>query len=128
MQKELCSQIKNILKEKTLDAHPDKSGIVLLGSERFKDRVEKELINEPINFNKFNLKIKTEDKYIGQMIKDDLISSALATVKERSGKIKGAAIEVKQIREDFEMQTLSGTLKFNPYVALSDPDSMNIQQ
>ena len=108
MARSQAKKLTQMIKEKTLDAHPDKSGIVLLGSKRFKDRVEKELIKEPINFNKFNLKIKTEDKYLGQMIKEDLSASALATVKERSGKIKGAAIEVKQIIGDFEMQTLGG--------------------
>ena len=103
-----AKKLAEMIKEKTLDAHPDKSGIVILGSKRFKSKIKDELKKEPIRFNNFDLKIKTEDKYLGQMIESDLSTSALATVLERSGKIKGAGIEVKQIIEDFEMKTNPG--------------------
>ena len=97
-----------MIKEKTLDAHPDKSGILVLGSLSFQNKIKKELQEEPIHFGQFPLKIKTEDRYLGHIIKSNLASSALATVKERSGNIKGAALEIKQIVEDFEMQALGG--------------------
>ena len=57
---------------------------------------------------KFNLKEKERDKYLGQVIKSNMATSALATVQERSGKIKGAAIEIKGIIEEFQMQALAG--------------------
>ena len=44
---------------------------------------------------KFNLKENEKDKYLGQLIESNLAATALATVQERSGKIKGAAIEIK---------------------------------
>ena len=39
------------------------------------------------------LKKKEQDKYLGQMIKSNIAESALATVQDRTEKIKGAAIE-----------------------------------
>ena len=52
--------------------------------------------------------MKDVDKYLGQTIGSNLATSAVNTVKERAGKIKGAAMEVKQIIEDFQMQALGG--------------------
>ena len=108
MARSQARKLAEMIKEKTLDTHPDKSGIVILGSKRFKDKVKDELNKEPIKFNKFYLKIKTEEKYLGQKLESDLSTSALKTVQERGGRIKGAGFEVKQIVEDFEMQTLGG--------------------
>ena len=72
--------------------------------------IRKELSSCPIDFMKFNLKEKEKDKYLGQMIESNLAASALATVQERSGKIKGAAIEIKGIIEEFQMQALAGCM------------------
>ena len=47
---------------------------------------------------------------MGQIFESDLRTSALATVKDRQGKIKGAAIEVKSIIEDFQMQAMGGMM------------------
>ena len=64
-----------------MDAHPDKSGILVLGSLSFQNKIKKELQEEPINFGQFQVKIKTEDKYLRHIIKSNLASSA--TEKER---------------------------------------------
>ena len=64
----------------------------------------------PISFSKFNLKEKDKNKYLGQIIKSDLATSALKTVKDRVGKIKGASIEIKAIIEEFKIQVLAGCM------------------
>ena len=51
-----------MLKHKILDAHPDKSGYLLLGSQSYTDCMKQEIQKDPIYFNKFNLKVKTEEK------------------------------------------------------------------
>ena len=103
-----ATKMAKMIKEKGLEAHKEKSGILILGSKAFRKKTEKELENNPINFGKFNLMIKNNDKYLGQIIESNLTDSALATVNERQGRIKGAAIEVKAIVEDFTMQTMGG--------------------
>ena len=45
-------------------------------------------------------------KYLGQTIDCILSRSALETVKSRAGKIKDAIMEVKAIKEDYEMKAI----------------------
>ena len=101
-----ASKMSNILKEKTLKAHHDKSGLLLLGSKKFKDKIKGEIKESKICLNNFTLKTKLSDKYLGQIFESDLSSSALSTVRQREGKIKGAAIEIKSIIEDYCMQVM----------------------
>ena len=67
--------------------------------------MEKEQKEAPVYLTTFKLEIKYSDKYLGQTIQSNLSASALETVKERSGKVKGAAVEVKALLEDHEMKT-----------------------
>ena len=102
--------ISSIFQEKTLEAHPDKTCYLILGSEKFKKEAQEEMDTCPIQFNKFTLQEKKADKYLGQVIKSNLSESALATVQQRSGKIKGATMQIKAIIEDFRMQALAGLM------------------
>ena len=108
MARDQANKMSRMLKEKSLEAHHDKSGLLILGSKKYKDRMKKEVERSPILFNKFSLQTKSQDKYLGQIFESDLKTSALATVTSRQGKIKGAAIEVKSIIEDFHMQAMGG--------------------
>ena len=56
----------------------------------------------------FKLNIKSSEKYLGQTIQSNLSVSAFETVKQREGKLKGAAMEVKAIIEDYEMKAIGG--------------------
>ena len=85
-------------------------GQQILGSKKYKE--DAELKNNSIDFEKFQLKEKTSDKYLRQVSESNLASSALASVKDRVGKIKGAAIEIKAIIEEYEMQALAGAMAF----------------
>ena len=108
MARDQADKVSRMLQEKSLEAHHDKSGILILGSDKYKYKMQKEVECSPILFNKFTLQTKSKDKYLGQIFESDLGTSALSTVKYREGKIKGAAIEVKSIIEDFHMQAMGG--------------------
>ena len=54
--------------------------------------------------------MKDKDKYLSQVIKSDVATSAPETGKDRVGKIKGAFIESKARQEDFQMQALAGRM------------------
>ena len=56
MGKNQAERLSKILKEKTLQAHTDKSGILILGSKQFKDKVQSEIKNNQIGLNNFALK------------------------------------------------------------------------
>ena len=83
-------------------------GQQILGSKKYKE--DAQLKNNSIDFEKFQLKEKTSDKYLRQVSESNLASSALASVKDRVGKIKGAAIEIKAIIKEYEMQALAGAM------------------
>ena len=60
-------------------------------------------------FGKFPAKRKESDKYLGQIIHEDgLEASVEATIKERTGKIKGAIYLTKSIIETYQMQGVGG--------------------
>ena len=69
-------KLGNLIQEKVLEAHQEKSGYLVLGSKAFKRRTEKEFEISPLNFKKFPLKQKKTDKYLGQVIDDNLSKSA----------------------------------------------------
>ena len=52
---------------------------------------------------------KTEDKYLGHILHEDwLTASVAATMKDRTGRFKGATCEVRAIIKDFTLQTQGG--------------------
>jgi hypothetical protein len=56
-------------------------------------------------------KERESDKYLGQILHGGgLEESALATAKERAGRIKGATLEIRSIIEEFQMQTMGGMM------------------
>ena len=91
--------LASLLQEKSLLAHPDKTGYLILGTKKYTEQIRKELEGSPIDFGKFNLQEKKKDKYLGQIFESNLASSALSTVQDRVGKIEGAAIKIKSIIE-----------------------------
>ena len=98
-----------MLKDKGLEAHQDKTSFIVCGSSRFKQKVKDDLQNDPLMFGNFVVKERLSDKYLGQVLHGGgLEDSAMATVKERAGKIKGATMEIKSIIEEFEMQAMGG--------------------
>ena len=59
-----ADKMMDMLKQKTLNAHPDKYGYLILGSQSFIVNIKQELKQYPIYLNKFNLKEKKNRKNI----------------------------------------------------------------
>ena len=108
----LDAQVGNIrmsamLKEKGLEAHPDKTCFITCGSKSYKQKVKDDLKEHPLVFGDFVMKERVMEKYLGQMLHSaGLEESALATVQEKAGRIRGATMEIKSIVEEYEMQIL----------------------
>ena len=64
MLRKQANKMTDMLKQKTLNAHPDKYGYLILGSQSFIDNMKQELKQYPIYLNKFNLKEKKNRKNI----------------------------------------------------------------
>ena len=102
-------RLASMLEDKGLEAHPDKTSFIVCGSDKFKEKAERDLKEQPIMFGDFAVKQRSSDKYLGQILHcNGLEQSALATAEERIGRIKGATMEVKSIIEEYEMQTFGG--------------------
>ena len=100
-----------MLKDKGLNAHPDKTCYIVCGSKQFKEMVDKDFKANPLMFDKFPVKQKVSDKYLGQVLHmGGVEQSATATVQERSGRIKGASLEIKAIVEEYQMQSIGGLM------------------
>ena len=88
----LGTQVGNIklaamLDEKGLEAHPDKTGFIVCGSKKYKEKVESDLKSNPLMFGTFPLKQRECDRYLGQMLHGGgFDKSAEATVQERAGR------------------------------------------
>ena len=105
------TKMSAMLQDKGLEAHPDKTCFIVMGSNDFKAKVYEDLKKCPLTFGKFELKEKEADKYLGQMLHSGgLGTSAEATVEERTGRIKGAAMEIKAIIEEFQTQAMGGLM------------------
>ena len=110
------AQVGNIklaamLQDRGLDAHPDKTCYIVCGHSKYKEEIEKKIQENPIMFGSFEVKRRISDKYLGQMLHGgSLGESALATVEDRAGKIKGATLEIKTIIEEFQMQAIGGMM------------------
>ena len=75
------------------------------------DRVEDELKLNPIEFGKFKMIRKSEDKYLGQILHEDgLAESVAATVASRAGRFKGAIFEIRSVIEEFSMESMGGMM------------------
>ena len=72
---------------------------------------EKELSNNPVKFDNFEMKKKMKDKWLGEILHEDgLAASVHATILDREGKVKGAIREAIAIMEDFRMQKIGGLM------------------
>ena len=97
-----------MLQDKGLHAHED---MFMFGSKVFKEKVRKDLDQSPLMFGNFPITQRVSEKNLGQILHSEGLSrSAEATVEERSGRIRGAALEIKSIVEEFEMQAMEGLM------------------
>ena len=101
-------KMASMLKDKGLEAHSSKNGYILFkGNKKDNEKMEKEVMT--LLFSNFQMKRKTEDKYIEHMLHEDgLAASVTPMVQDRTGRFKGAIFEVRSIIEDSSMQTLGG--------------------
>ena len=105
------TRLAAMLGARGLDAHTEKTGYIVCGSEVFKEKVGKELEMSPLKFGNFEVQRKDSDKYLGQVLhQDGLAMSVEATIKERLGKVKGAIYTAAGLLETYEMQAIGGMM------------------
>ena len=93
-----------VKEDNQLEFRPDKTWFVVMGSRKYKEEARGQVMEEPIRFGVFSTKEKMVEKYLGDMFSSEgLGDSIMETIKDRSGKVKIAMMEVKGVMEDFRM-------------------------
>ena len=100
-----------MLGERGLQAHPEKTGYIVVGKKDFKEEVEKEQEVVKLKFGEFNVTRKEKDKYLGQVLHEDGLAKCVeATIQERSGKVKGAIHTMASLLDTYEMRAMGGLM------------------
>ena len=95
-------KLANVMKEKQLKVHPDKTGYIVIGNAGYQEQIKKELEVSPIMFGNILTKNKIMDKYLGDMVHcEGLEASINATIEDRIGKVTASMHEVKAIIDDY---------------------------
>ena len=63
MARSQAEKLTKLTFEKVLEAHPDKSGLVILGNDKFRQKTQEELSKNPTYLTKFKLKVMDNTKY-----------------------------------------------------------------
>ena len=102
-------KISSMMDQKGLKCHPTKTVCIAIGSEEYRQNIEKEVKSDPVTFGDFTVKFTDSEVYLGDVIASQgLEKSVELTINRRLGKVKGAMNESKAIMEDFQMQAIGG--------------------
>ena len=105
------TRLGGMLRERGLEAHKDKTGYIVFGNKKYREKTEKELEAMPLTMSGFQVVRKERDKYLGQVLHGGgLAMSVKATIQERAGRIKGAIYKAKQVIETVQMQAIGGMM------------------
>ena len=104
-------KMDSMVKQMTLDLHPDKCCFILYGTNKQKEEARQEVKLSPIERGSFFLKEKFSEKWLGDILCGDGVSqSAMATISDREGKLRRASFEIVALAEDYRAQLVGGFL------------------
>jgi hypothetical protein len=98
-----------VMKEKRFCLNKDKSVCLLWGTIKQKNTMKKELEKDPLKCGEVEMTMTDCDKWLGDYLHTDgLAASALETIIQREGKVKGAALEIAAIVDDWRSHLVGG--------------------
>ena len=101
--------IEAVIESKLLDFNHDKSVVIIMGSKKKKEDIEKEMKVKPLTLCGKDMEIATSEKYLGDMISGEgLAESVAATVMKRKGQTVSCIIETKAVIEDCRANAIGG--------------------
>ena len=78
-------KMAQLFKDKGLDAHPDKTCFVVFGSTSYKDKINKQLENNPLYLGKFPVKRRESDRCLGQILHTNGVRASCAATIQSGG-------------------------------------------
>ena len=95
--------------EKRLTLNQEKSICLVWGIKQQKKRIKEELEEKPLMCGSVMISMVKYDKWLGDILHcDGLAESVLETIKQREGKVKGAALEIVDIVDDWRARVVGG--------------------
>ena len=110
----LCARVANIkvdmmAKEKTITLNQDKTVCLVMGSDKQKEEVRRELELKPLMCGDFETRLVESDKWLGDWLHSwGLGEPCHETIRQREGKVRGAAMEIAAIVDDWRAGVVGG--------------------
>ena len=102
-------RISMVMKEKRLGLNKDKSVCLVWGSRSQQEKMKEELKEEPLKCGEVIVKMTECDKWLGDYLHSGgLAASVTETIRKRDGKVRGAALEILSIVDDWRATTVGG--------------------
>merc|ERR1719509_542175 len=102
-------KVDKVMREKGLALNKSKTNYILMGSRRQVKEARREMEERPLTCGDFVTKEKHVEKWLGQQLSSKgLADSVVETIAAREGKIKGAALEVLDIVNDWRARAAGG--------------------
>ena len=99
------------VKQLNLRLNKEKTVCCVIGSNKQRENVRKELTLSPLMCGDFETVLKDKFKWLGQILSTrGLADSVAETITSREGKIRGACLEISQIVNDWRAQVCGGIL------------------
>ena len=101
-------RFENLAETKLLSYNLSKSGIVILGKKKARDKLIKEFKENPSKLNEETLKILNQESYLGDQLGTNTSESISLTINKRIGLTKKSIFEIKNIMEDCRSKVSGG--------------------
>jgi hypothetical protein len=102
-------KVNRVIKERGLELNEDKSVCIVVGSKKQRAEATKEMKANPLVCGSVTIREVETWKWLGQhMSAISLADSVAKTVAAREGKVRGAALEISQIINDWRAQAVGG--------------------
>ena len=95
--------------EKGLKAHETKTTFVVIGTQKYIEEMEQEVVDNPVMFGRLSCQPSLSEVYLGEVIHSQGLEAGVeATINSRLGKVRGAMFKAKAMMEDFKLQAIAG--------------------
>ena len=102
-------RVAMVMKEKRLCLNEDKSVCLVWGTVRQQKEIRAELKERPLRCGDVTVKVTECDKWLGDYLHcGGLAASVTETLRKRDGKVRGAALEIAAIVDDWRAATVGG--------------------
>ena len=101
-------RFENLANSKFLTYNLDKSMMTIVGSKKARERLEKELLENPPMLYGQPLQVVLQATYLGDELKMNCAESVSATIRKRIGLTKKSIMEIKNVVEDCRSEVTGG--------------------